>query len=137
MGFTSEEFLGSTRLTSAFRTSSNRGGENVYCTETEAALISHPAVVEAAVFGIPHRILGEEVGAAVRLRHDMHGKVSAQELKKYCADRIAKFKVPAYIAFFEDPLPATPSGKVLKRELRTDVGKLAAKDLGGEFAAKL
>ncbi|KXS09629.1 acetyl-CoA synthetase-like protein [Gonapodya prolifera JEL478] len=114
-----------------------RGGENVYCTEVEAALLSHPDVMDAAVFGIPHRVLGEEVGASVRITPARFGKVTSEELRKHCAERIAKFKVPAYIQLVNEALPATPSGKILKREIKIVVAKLAAKDLGGEFAAKL
>ncbi|KXS22184.1 acetyl-CoA synthetase-like protein [Gonapodya prolifera JEL478] len=113
-----------------------RGGENVYCSEVEAALLSHPNVIEVSVFGIPHRTLNEDVGAAVRL-HPSATKVTAATLRAHCAERIAKFKVPAYIAFWEGPLPATATGKILKREVKEIVGKAAARELGGEFAAKL
>ena len=61
----------------------------------------------------------------------------AQQLIKHVTPLIAKFKVPAYIKLVNEPLPATPSGKILKRELRGVVGEEAAKKLGGEFAAKL
>ncbi|KAI9006524.1 fcs3 protein [Hyaloraphidium curvatum] len=114
-----------------------RGGENVYCLEVESALMTHPAVLDAAVFGIPHRVLGEEVGAAVRLLPSQWGKVTAAELREYAASKIAKFKVPAFIDLWNEPLPANPAGKVLKRELRTAVGAKAAQALGGDFAAKL
>ncbi|KAI9007815.1 AMP-dependent synthetase and ligase [Hyaloraphidium curvatum] len=114
-----------------------RGGENVYCAEVEAALVSHPDVMDAAVFGIPHRVLGEEVAACVRLVPGKFGKTTMEELRKHCGDKIARFKVPAFIHLVDEALPATPSGKVLKRELRGVVGELAAKQLGGEFAAKL
>ncbi|KXS22181.1 acetyl-CoA synthetase-like protein [Gonapodya prolifera JEL478] len=113
-----------------------RGGENVYCSEVEAALLSHPDVMEASVFGIPHRTLNEDVGAAVRL-HPSATNVTAAALRAHCAERIAKFKVPVYIAFWEGPLPSTATGKILKREVKEIVGKAAAREFGGEFAAKL
>jgi long-chain acyl-CoA synthetase len=93
-----------------------RAGENVYCTEVEAALFVHPAVADVAVVGIPHAELGEEVAAVVQLKDD--GAVSATELRDYVAARLAYFKVPTHIVFRTEPLPRTASGKVLKRELR-------------------
>ena len=96
-----------------------RGGENVYCVEVEAALFEHPAVADAAVIGIPHQVLGEEVGAVVTLAH---GKtVSEQELKAHVAERLAAFKVPVRIWFRDEPLPRNPAGKILKRDLRTEL----------------
>lgn len=82
-------------------------------------------------------MLGEEVGACVRIVPDKFGKITAQDLINHVTPLIAKFKVPAYIRLVNEPLPATPSGKILKRELKVDVGKEAAQKLGGEFAAKL
>jgi len=93
-----------------------RGGENVYSVEVEAALFEHPAVADAAVIGVPHDILGEEVGAAVVLRPG--SKVTADELSRHVRERLAAFKVPTHIWFRSEPLPRNPQGKVLKRELR-------------------
>jgi long-chain acyl-CoA synthetase len=93
-----------------------RGGENVYCVEVEAALFEHPAVSDAAAIGIPHRVLGEEVGAVVQLRAG--ASVSEQELRDHVAARLAAFKVPVRIWFRHEPLPRNPAGKILKRELR-------------------
>jgi long-chain acyl-CoA synthetase len=93
-----------------------RGGENVYSVEVEAALFEHPAVADAAVIGVPHEVLGEEVGAAVVLRPG--SKVSAEELARHVRERLAGFKVPTHIWFRSEPLPRNPQGKVLKRELR-------------------
>ncbi|HMK09972.1 MAG TPA: AMP-binding protein, partial [Acidimicrobiales bacterium] len=96
-----------------------RGGENVYCVEVEAALFEHPAVADAAVIGIPHQVLGEEVGAVVTLAH---GKtVSEEELKAHVAERLAAFKVPVRIWFRDEPLPRNPAGKILKRDLRAEL----------------
>ncbi|MBV9872990.1 MAG: acyl--CoA ligase [Frankiaceae bacterium] len=93
-----------------------RGGENVYCAEVEAALFEHPAVYDAAVIGIPHHELGEEVGAVVRLKDG--ATTSDDELRRHVADRLAAFKVPVRVWFVTEELPRNPAGKVLKRELR-------------------
>jgi long-chain acyl-CoA synthetase len=96
-----------------------RGGENVYSAEVEAALFEHPAVADAAVIGVPHEVLGEEVGAVVVLHPG--SEATADELRAHVAERIASFKVPAHIWFSSEPLPRNPAGKVLKRDLRTQV----------------
>lgn len=96
-----------------------RGGENVYCVEVEAALHEHPAVSDAAVIGIPHDVLGEEVGAVVRLRHGMG--VTEQELQAHVRERLAGFKVPVKVWFRDDELPRNPAGKILKRQLRDEL----------------
>ena len=96
-----------------------RAGENIYCAEVEAALYEHPAVHEAAVFGVPHERLGEEVAAAVFLRQGETATV--EELQAHVADRLAPFKVPTRMKLYEEPLPRNASGKILKRELRDEV----------------
>jgi long-chain acyl-CoA synthetase len=93
-----------------------RGGENVYSAEVEAAFYEHPAVHEAAVFGVPHERLGEEVAAVVVPLAGI--PVTVDELRAHVAERLAAFKVPARIAIWSDPLPRNPAGKVLKRDLR-------------------
>ena len=93
-----------------------RGGENVYCAEVEAALFEHPAVYDAGVIGIPHRELGEEVGAVIRVKEG--ATVSEQELRDHVAARLAAFKVPVKVWFVDGELPRNPAGKLLKRELR-------------------
>ncbi|MER6993884.1 class I adenylate-forming enzyme family protein [Saccharopolyspora hirsuta] len=95
-----------------------RGGENVYCAEVEAALFEHPAVLDCAVVGLPHPKLGEEVAAVVNLRTE----VDTAELQAHVAARLAAFKVPAHVVVRPDPLPRTPTGKVLKRQLREHLG---------------
>ncbi len=93
-----------------------RGGENVYCAEVEAAIYEHPAVHEAAVFGVPHERLGEEVAAVVV---PLAGaSVTADELRSHVGERLAPFKVPSRVAVWDHALPRNPAGKVLKRELR-------------------
>ena len=93
-----------------------RAGENVYCAEVEAALYEHPNVHEAAVFGIPHERLGEEVAAAVLPRAG--ATVTKEELQAHVGERLASFKVPSLITIVDAPLPRNASGKILKRELR-------------------
>ena len=93
-----------------------RGGENVYCAEVEAAIFEHPAVHEAAVFGVPHERLGEEVAAVVV---PLAGaSVTVDDLQAHVRERLAPFKVPSRIAVWAEPLPRNPAGKVLKRDLR-------------------
>jgi long-chain acyl-CoA synthetase len=93
-----------------------RGGENVYCSEIESALAEHPKVKAAAVIGLPHPVLGEEVGAVVQI--DPADPVDAAELESFLKQRLAAFKVPSRIWFRHEPLPMSPAGKILKRELR-------------------
>jgi long-chain acyl-CoA synthetase len=96
-----------------------RGGENVYSVEVEAALFEHPSVADCAVIGVPHPVLGEEVGAAVVLRPGT--TVTAEELSRFARERLAPFMVPTHVWFLSQPLPRNPQGKVLKRELRTSL----------------
>lgn len=93
-----------------------RGGENVYCIEVENALYEHPAIMDAAVVGIPHKVLGEEVGAVVQVKPDM--QATQDELRAFVAQRIAGFKVPVEIQLQRDPLPRNANGKIMKNELR-------------------
>jgi acyl-CoA synthetase (AMP-forming)/AMP-acid ligase II len=93
-----------------------RGGENVYCVEVEAALFEHPAVTDAAVIGIPHDVLGEEVGAVVHLAPGTDA--TEEELRAFVAERIAAFKVPVRVWFLPEPLPRNANGKILKRDLK-------------------
>jgi acyl-CoA synthetase (AMP-forming)/AMP-acid ligase II len=93
-----------------------RGGENIYAAEIEAALFEHPDIVEAAIIGIPHDRLGEEVGAVVRVRDGL--TLSETDIQDHVAARLAAFKVPVMVWIAESELPRNASGKVLKRELR-------------------
>jgi long-chain acyl-CoA synthetase len=90
------------------------GGENIYSTEVEEALASHPAVEEVAVFGVPDPRWGEAVYAVVFGRR----QVTADELIAHCRRRIAGFKVPRQVELRTEPLPKSAAGKILKRELR-------------------
>jgi long-chain acyl-CoA synthetase len=93
-----------------------RGGENIYCVEVENVLYDHPAVMDAAVVGKPHRILGEEPAAVVTLKPGQHA--TEEELRAHVAERLAAFKVPVEIRFWNEVLPRNPSGKILKTELK-------------------
>jgi steroid-24-oyl-CoA synthetase len=93
-----------------------RGGENIYAAEVEAVLYEHPDVVEAAIVGVPHERLGEEVAAVVRVRPG--ASLGADDVRKLVAGRLAAFKVPTQVEVTTDPLPRNATGKVLKRELR-------------------
>jgi long-chain acyl-CoA synthetase len=96
-----------------------RAGENVYCAEVEAALYEHPGVHEAAVFGLPHRRLGEEVAAAVVPKPGM--ALAEGDLRAHVAERLAAFKVPSVWEIRGEKLPRTATGKILKRALRDEV----------------
>jgi long-chain acyl-CoA synthetase len=94
-----------------------RGGENIYCIEVENALYDHPAVMDAAVVGVPHRTLGEEPAAVVTLKPGH--EATEEELRAHVAERLAAFKVPIAVRFWPEVLPRNPNGKILKSELKT------------------
>lgn len=93
-----------------------RGGENIGCGGVEAALSSHPKVIEAAVYSVPDERLGEEVGTTMYVTNDF----DEAELREYLVDHLAKYEIPRYITTMTEPLPRTGSGKLLKRQLRED-----------------
>ncbi|HET6870203.1 MAG TPA: long-chain fatty acid--CoA ligase [Solirubrobacteraceae bacterium] len=95
-----------------------RGGYNVYPREVEEVLYEHPAVREAAVIGIPHDSLGEEVGAAVALKPG--AVLTESEIRDYVKANIAAYKYPRHV-WFVDELPKGPTGKILKREIKPPV----------------
>jgi long-chain acyl-CoA synthetase len=92
------------------------GGENVYSIEVESVLSEHPAVLEAAVFGVPDSRWGEAVHAVVTVTGE--SGVQARELREHCRARIAGYKVPRSIDLQSEPLPRSSAGKVLKNVLR-------------------
>ena len=96
-----------------------RGGENVYCSEVEAAIYRHPDVAEAAVFGVPDERLGENVAAVVVLRPET--TVTADELRAFLDGQIAKHKIPATIWFRDHALPRNANGKFMKKDLRAEL----------------
>ncbi|MEM7329445.1 MAG: class I adenylate-forming enzyme family protein [Pseudomonadota bacterium] len=93
-----------------------RGGENIYCVEVEATIYHLNGVAECCVFGVPDERLGEEVGTAVVLKPN--AQLSADQIRDHCAERLAKFKVPRFVWFCDEPFPRNASGKFLKREVR-------------------
>jgi long-chain acyl-CoA synthetase len=98
-----------------------RAGENVYGAEVESAIYEHPAVHEAAVFGVPHERLGEEVGVAILPNDGM--TLTPEELWTFLDVKIAKFKIPTQVVIMTEPLPRNAAGKFLKRELQQKVVK--------------
>jgi long-chain acyl-CoA synthetase len=92
-------------------------GNNIYPTEIENHLYTHPSIHEAAVFGIPDDVKGEAVKAAIVLRPDE--KADVQGIIEFCRERMAKYKIPKQIEFVKE-LPKSATGKILKRVLRDD-----------------
>ena len=91
-----------------------RGGNNVHAGDVEAVLYEHPAVQEAAVTGVPHDVLGEDIGAWIVLAPD--AAADAEELRAFCAERLSDYKVPRRITFVTE-LPRNATGKVVKAQL--------------------
>ncbi|TPX32732.1 hypothetical protein SmJEL517_g04230 [Synchytrium microbalum] len=98
-----------------------RGGENIYCVEIENALAQHEAVIEATVFGVEHRIMGEEVYAAAQIRPEFVGKVTSESLREFLKAKIAGYKVPVYIDLRTEILTQGHTNKVLKRAVKEEV----------------
>ncbi|MFK7917965.1 MAG: class I adenylate-forming enzyme family protein [Ilumatobacter sp.] len=96
-----------------------RGGENIYCAEVEAAIYEHPDVYEAAVYGVPHERLGEELACHVMPKAG--STIDVGELQQFVGERLAKFKVPTIVTVVDEQLPRNASGKILKRELRDTI----------------
>jgi long-chain acyl-CoA synthetase len=91
-----------------------RGGYNIYPSEIEELLYQHPAVAEAAVIGVPHPALGEEVGAAVTLKPG--AAIAPEELRDHVKGQVAAYKYPRHV-WVVDMMPKGPTGKILKREI--------------------
>jgi long-chain acyl-CoA synthetase len=94
-----------------------RGGENIYSVEVEDRLVSHPDIVDAAVVGIPHEDLGEEVKAVVQVRAS--SPLTADDVRNWVGATLASFKVPSVVEIRTEPLPRNAAGKLLKNALRT------------------
>lgn len=94
----------------------NRGGYKVFSTEVENVLLQMPGVIEAAVVGVPCPVLGERVYAYL---HTQRKELDVLELKAFCAERLADYKVPEHLTLSLLPLPRNPNGKLLKRQLRS------------------
>ncbi len=108
-----------------------RGGENIYPREVEEYLYSHPAIADVQVIGVPDPKYGEELCAWVRLR-DGH-QLTIEELRRFCRDRIAHYKIPRYLRI-TDEFPLTVTGKVQKFRMReTSIEEL---DLAADAATE-
>jgi long-chain acyl-CoA synthetase len=93
-------------------------GYRVSCSEIEAILQDHPAVIGACVVGVPDEKVGERIKAIVVMREDVRG-VSGNELLRHCRERLAPYKIPQYVEF-RDMLPKSKVGKLLRREIRDE-----------------
>jgi oxalate---CoA ligase len=106
-------------LTGRLKELINRGGEKIGPLEIDAVLMKHPSVAQAVAFGIPHRMVGEEVAAAVVLRPGQTAK--AHELRDFAAAHLAHFKVPRKIIFV-DEIPKGATGKLQRAGLAQKLG---------------
>ncbi|MDI9646799.1 MAG: long-chain fatty acid--CoA ligase, partial [Archaeoglobales archaeon] len=95
------------------------GGYNVYPREVEEVLYEHPAVLEAAVIGVPDPYRGETVKAFIVLRPEYRGKVKSEDIIEFCKERLAPYKIPKIIEF-RGELPKSAVGKILRRVLKEE-----------------
>ncbi|XP_023228877.1 acyl-CoA synthetase family member 2, mitochondrial-like [Centruroides sculpturatus] len=98
-----------------------RGGENIYPQEIENFLLSHPAISEVYVIGVPDSRLGEELCACIQLKQGH--KLTGEDVKEFCKEKISYFKIPRYVLFFEE-YPKTESGKIQKYILQKECIKI-------------
>ncbi|MBU8582925.1 AMP-binding protein [Bacillus paralicheniformis] len=103
------------RITGRLKDMIIRGGENIYPREIEEFLYKHPNILDVQIVGVPDETFGEEISAWIKLKSG--ASMTADELKEYCKGKIARYKIPRYIAFVEE-FPMTASGKVQKFKLR-------------------
>jgi fatty-acyl-CoA synthase len=106
---------GYVRITGRAKDMIIRGGENVYPREIEEFLYTHPEISDVQVYGVPDEKYGEKVAAAVQLRQD--AELTAEDVRDFCRENIARYKVPEYVDFVEE-YPMTASGKIQKYKLR-------------------
>jgi fatty-acyl-CoA synthase len=109
-----------------------RGGENIYPRELEEFLYRHPAIKDVQVIGVPSEKFGEEVAAWIQLKEGKEGTITAEDIRAFCKDEIAYFKIPKYIKFV-DSFPMTVTGKIQKYIMREQY----TKELGLEEVAKI
>ena len=109
------------------------GGENVYPMEIEGVLRQHPAVLEAAVLGVPDKKWGEVGAAAIVLKPG--AQVTKEEIIEYCQTQLAKFKCPKHVKFFHF-LPKNAVPKVVKGEIYPDLANLIKSDRNGAYLTK-
>jgi long-chain acyl-CoA synthetase len=93
-------------------------GYRVAASKVDNALAEHPAVIASCTIGIPDDAVGERIKSYVVVRNDVKG-VHAQELVRFCRERLAPYEVPQYVEF-RDMLPKSKAGKILRRELRDE-----------------
>ena len=91
-----------------------RGGENIGCGTVEAALMSHPSVVEAVAYAVPDDRLGEEVAVTIYIE----SPIEEEDLRTYLSGHLSRFEIPRYIRMSSEPLPRTDSGKIFRRQIR-------------------
>jgi fatty-acyl-CoA synthase len=118
------------RITGRIKDLVIRGGENIFPREIEEVLYRHPSVKEVQVIGVPDRKFGEEVMAWVSLREGAQATV--EELKAFCKERLAYFKVPHYWKF-TDQFPTTVTGKIQKYRMR----EISIQELGLQAVADI
>jgi acyl-CoA synthetase (AMP-forming)/AMP-acid ligase II len=95
-----------------------RGGENVAPADVEEVLRLHEAVIDAAVVAVADPLQGEEIKAYVQVRPD--ADIEPCAITDFCADHLARFKVPRYVELRTDPFPRTPSQRIRKDKLKVD-----------------
>ncbi|MBW2092788.1 MAG: acyl--CoA ligase [Deltaproteobacteria bacterium] len=95
-----------------------RGGENISCKEVEDVIYEHPAVFEAAVFGVPDERLGEQLAAVIMIKPGE--ELDEDHLRDFLSERMARFKVPNYIWLQDEPLPRMGTGKIFKRKMKEE-----------------
>jgi long-chain acyl-CoA synthetase len=107
-----------------------RGGENIYCVEIEDALLSHPDILDAAIVGIPDRVLGELVGAVVQVKAG--ARLTPEQVIEHLRPRLSAFKLPVHVELRAEELPRTASGKIVKTRLRQELAAKARPDTSME-----
>jgi fatty-acyl-CoA synthase len=106
---------GRVRITGRIKDIIIRGGENIAPKEVEDVLRTHPAIADASVYAVKSEFFGEDVAAAIRLKPG--ARMDTEEARNFCRERLARFKVPAFVRFVE-AFPLTASGKIQKFKLR-------------------